>query len=91
MLAAPNTAPETKRLAYDLAATAPLSDADWARVAVGVRNDIAQKEAGRDVRERALRLLPALPPHRLGALLADAALVERLVSLALLAAWLVLC
>ena len=79
MLAAPNSAPEPKRLAYDLAATATLSDTDWARVAVGIRNDLG-KEAGRETRARALRVLPMLPPHRLTGLLADVALMERLVG-----------
>jgi hypothetical protein len=80
VLAAPNTAPEPKRLAYDLATAAALSDTDWARVAVGIRSDLVQKETEREARARALRALPALPPHRLTALLADVALMERLVG-----------
>ena len=52
---------------------------DWARVAAAVGADL-QKGVPHEVRAKALEVLPALPPARLAALLADGKLVERLVS-----------
>lgn len=49
-------------------------------MATGIKNDVARQQGDRAVRARALRLLPALPPHRLAGLLSDAALMERMVG-----------
>lgn len=75
VLSNPMAAPEARRLAYDLALACPgLSDTDWVRLTAAVSQDV-QRGAAAEVRVRALEALPALPAHRLTALLADPALV----------------
>lgn len=78
LLGNPSTAVEPKRLAYDLAMAAPLSDADLSRLAVAVQSDL-QRGCPAEVRAKALLALPALPGHRLEALLTGGNVLERLV------------
>jgi hypothetical protein len=80
ILISPNTTPTLKRLAYDLARSAALTDADWARIVGGVGGDLA-KGTHTDVRSRAMKMLPLFPPHYLADLLlrSDGALFQRVV------------
>ncbi|KAL4439824.1 hypothetical protein ABPG75_002825 [Micractinium tetrahymenae] len=78
LLGNPSTAAEPKRLAYDLALAAQLSDADLARLSVAVQADL-QKGPPAEVRAKALRALPLLPGHRLEALLSGGGMLKRLV------------
>ena len=75
VLSSPTAPPLPRRVAYDLALACPgLTDADWARVAAAVGQDL-QRGSPHQVRVKALEALPQLPGHRLAALLADPQLV----------------
>ncbi|KAL4423628.1 hypothetical protein ABPG77_009215 [Micractinium sp. CCAP 211/92] len=79
LLGNPSTAPEPKRLAYDLALAAQPSDADLARLSVAVQADL-QKGTPAEVRAKALQALSLLPGHRLEALLSGGGMLGRLVA-----------